>query len=84
MILLTLFGSFMASFVGASPGSIYIPSMLFVGVDVRIAFATGVYNAMLTTLTDAIFLVFYKKIRFDYAAYVLVFTAIGTIPGIFF
>jgi uncharacterized membrane protein YfcA len=84
MILLTLFGSFMASFVGASPGTIFVPSMLFIGVDVRIAFATGVYNTMLTTLSDAIFLVFYKKVRYDYAAYVQVFAAIGTIPGIFF
>ena len=74
----------MASFVGASPGAIFVPSMLFIGLDVRIAFATGVYNAMLTNLTDAIFLVFYKKIRYDYSAYVQVFTALGTIPGIFF
>ena len=73
----------MASFVGASPGAMFIPSLLFIGIDARIAFATGVYLAMLTCLTDAIFIILYKKIRYDYAAYVQIFTLIGTVAGVF-
>jgi hypothetical protein len=39
---------------------------------------------MFTTLAATIQVIIFKKIQLDYGLYVLIMTAIGTFPGIFF
>ena len=48
------------------------------------ATATGMYCTMFTTLAATIQVIIFKKIQLDYGLYVLIMTAIGTFPGIFF
>ena len=57
MILLptvALVGSFLCGFGGMSPGATYGPILLILGIETRVAIATAVYMAMITTLSSTI------------------------------
>lgn len=47
-------GSIAAGFSGIGPGFIFAPVLLMLGVEARVATATGMYITMLTTLSASI------------------------------
>lgn len=63
---------------------IFCPALILVGLETRVATATGMYLTLYTTLSSSLQLLIMKRIPLDYMAYVLVMTLLGTGPGIFF
>lgn len=81
--ILGLVGSAISAFCGAGPGAIVGPALIFFSVDPRVAIATGMYSAVLTTGTSSILVFAFGMIKIDYAIGVAIATALGTLPGIY-
>ena len=84
MIAVSFFGSIFASFSGLGPGMVFCPALIMIGLESRVGTATGMYLTMFTTLASTIQIAIYKRIKLDYAIYVLAMTASGTFIGLFF
>ena len=81
---ISFFGAMAASFSGAGTGALFLPVFIYKGMEPRVAFATAMYIAMFTCMTSSIAMIMFKRIRLDYALYVMIMTVFGTIPGYFF
>ena len=81
--LLGLIGSAISAFCGAGPGAIIVPVLINFGIDPRVSIATAMYLGVLTTGTSSILVFFFQMIRLDYALWVSIMTAFGTIPGMY-
>jgi uncharacterized membrane protein YfcA len=75
-------GALASSFSGVGPGLIFIPGLVFIGIDVHFSTGTGMYIALLSCLSAKIQAIFLKKINLLYAFYILCMTVIGTFPGL--
>lgn len=84
MIAVSFFGSIFASFSGLGPGMVFCPALIMIGIESQVGTATGMYLTMFTTLASTIQMVIHKRIKLDYAAYLLAMTAGGTFIGLFF
>lgn len=84
MIAVSFFGSIFASFSGLGPGMVFCPALIMIGIESQVGTATGMYLTMFTTLASTIQMVIHKRIKLDYAGYVLAMTASGTLIGLFF
>lgn len=84
IIAISFVGSVLAAFTAIGPGSIFVPVLTMIGVEARVAGATGMYVTCYMTLSSTIQLLIMGKIPLAYMTYVLVFTMVGTIPGLFF
>ena len=84
LVAFTFFGSFSAAFCGSGPGNIFVGLLIQRGIDMKVAYGTGTYMAMMTTFSASLQMIFYKKIRLDYGAYIELMAIAGTLPGIFF
>lgn len=84
MITISFFGSIFASFSGLGPGMLFCPTLIMIGIESRVATATGMYVTMFLTLSATIQMIIFKKINMSYAVYVLIMTAIGSVLGLFF
>mmetsp|Transcript_5667 Transcript_5667/g.8973 ORF Transcript_5667/g.8973 Transcript_5667/m.8973 type:complete len:175 (-) Transcript_5667:7-531(-) len=84
MLLVSFFGAFCSAFCGIGPGNIFCPVLVMIGIQAQVATATGMYITMFTTLSATIQVIIFKKIYLVYAAYILLMTALSTVPGIFF
>lgn len=77
-------GSFAVSFCGIGPGAIFGIVFLLLDVDPYVATSTSMYVTMFTTLTATIQSIFFKKLMYEYAIYIVVISIFATFPGIFF
>lgn len=84
LFLISFFGGMAAAFCGIGPGFLFGPVLIMVGIEPRVATATGMYVTMFTTLAATIQAIIFKKINLEYALYVQLMTFFGTFPGIFF
>lgn len=84
MIAVSFFGSIFASFSGLGPGMVFCPALIMIGIESQVGTATGMYLTMFTTLASTIQMLIHKRIKLDYAGYILAMTAFGTFIGLFF
>ena len=84
MIMISFFGAIFAAFSGLGPGMIFSPALIIIGIESRVATATGMYLTMFTTLAATIQVMVFNKINMEYALYIQVMTVIGSFLGLFF
>lgn len=84
MIAVSFFGSIFASFSGLGPGLVFCPALIIIGIESQVATATGMYLTMFLTLASTIQMVIHKRVKLDYAGYILAMTAGGSFIGLFF
>ena len=70
MILISFTGAIFAAFSGLGPGMIFSPALIIIGIESRVATATGMYLTMFTTLAATIQVIVFNKINMKYAVYV--------------
>lgn len=81
---LSFIGSLLAAFSGLGPGVVFGGGMIIIGIEPRVSTATGMYLTFLMTASSSIQLLGMRKLKLDYLVYILVFTIMGGIPGMFF
>ena len=84
MIIISFTGAIFAAFSGLGPGMIFSPALIIIGIESRVATATGMYLTMFTTLAATIQVMVFNKINMKYAIYVQLMTVIGSFLGLFF
>jgi uncharacterized membrane protein YfcA len=78
------FGAFVSAFCGIGGGMIFCPILVIVGIEARVATATGMYLTLFTSLSYTIISIVQHQIYLEYASYILAMTVIGTLIGMFF
>ena len=63
MIIISFVGAVFAAFSGLGPGMIFSPALIIMGIESRVATATGMYLTMFTTLAATISMIVFKKIN---------------------
>lgn len=84
IVAISWFGSLMAAFAGIGAGSIFVPALTIIEMEPRVAAATGMYVTIYLTLASSISVIILGRLSLDYAPYVVIFTMLGSLPGLFF
>lgn len=80
----SFFGSFAAAFAGIGPGSIFVPALQAIGVHPIVSGATGMYVTIFLTASSVIQVTILGNLEIEYAIYVVIFSLLGSFPGLFF
>lgn len=81
---ISFIGSLLAAFAGIGPGSIFVPALQLIGVHPIVAGATGMYVTIFLTASSVIQVIILGNLPVAYTIYVVIFSLMGSFPGLFF